>query len=147
MSLAGMQSVIDLDSELETRWVAANTDTVKPIITDNLQTPWEDLDFGAKDHIYIKYDIEVIKSYMNSEKFEHNVTCTIEVMTARTGATQGGRAHFKNMMDEVARILKLKAVIQKSPYGKILIRDTRARFNKDRGIFNGQIDVDLMRVL
>jgi hypothetical protein len=140
-----MQAVIDLDSVLEANWTAGNTDGITPLITDNLQTPWESLDFGAKDHLYVKYDTEVIDTGMYALDFFHRVACTVEVMTAKTGATQGGRAHFKKLMDETARIIKANPRL--SDYVHMITRGTRARFNKDRGIFIGSVEVEFIRVL
>jgi uncharacterized protein YwqG len=136
MSSAGLQSVTDIDTALTNGWTAANVDSTTPEIRDNLTTPWESLDFGIKDIIYIKYDIETVKTTLYALEFFHNIAVTIEVMTAVS------RARFKKLMDETMRIIKANARL--SGYAKLTIRDTRVRYNKDRRIFLGQIDVDLL---
>ena len=144
MSSAGLQSVTDLVSLLTTNWVPANTDSVTPSIVDNLSTPWESLDYGAKDFIYIKYDNAPVITTLHAAEFFHDVAVTIEVMTAQLGTTQAGRAHFKKLMDEAMRIIKANA--RQAGYARTVIRDERSRWNKERNIFLGSIDVDLLKV-
>lgn len=139
-----MQGVQDLKTLLTNNWTPVNTDSVTPVITDNLETPWQSLDLGAKDHLYIKYTTEVVDTGMYALDFFHDVACTIEVMAAKLGTTQAGRAHFKKVMDEVARIIKANA--RQSGYAMTVVRGTSARYVKDRGMFLGSIDVDLLKV-
>lgn len=144
MSSAGLQGVQDLKTLLTNNWTAANTDNITPLVTDNLETPWQDLDFGAKDHIYIKYDTEIIKTGLYAADFFHDVALTIEVMAAKLGTTQAGRAHFKKLVDEAVRIIKANA--RQSGYAKTIVTGTRARFVQDRGIFLASIEVELLKV-
>ena len=144
MSSAGLQSVTDLVSLIDTNWVSANTDNVKPNITDSLTTPWQDIDFGPKGTIYIKYEAAPVITTLHAAEFFHDVAVTIEVMCTTEGTLQGGRAHFKKLMDEVMRIIKANA--RQSGYARTIIRDERSRFNKDRRIFDGQIDVEMLKI-
>ena len=117
MSSAGLQGVTDIKTMLTDGWTATNTDNATPRFIDNLEAYWEMLDFGGVDQLYIKNDLETIKTGLYAADFTHSVSCTIEVMTARVTTPAAGRTHFKKMVDETMRIIKASLHIQKClPY-------------------------------
>lgn len=145
MSFPGLQAPLDLDTMFTDNWTAANTDSVTPIITDNLTQPWETLDVGANDFLYIKFEIDVPKTGLHADYFFHNISCSVEIITGKRETTADGRAHFKKVMDEAARILKANSRL--SGYYLNVFADGRARYVKDKGMFLGTIFIDMKKVM
>jgi len=145
MSTAGLGSVTDLVTLLSANWTSSNTDGRTPRITDNLSTPWEDLDFGMHDIIYLKYDAETVKTGMYALDFYHDVMVTIEVMTTKLGSPTVGYDHFKKLLNEAARIIKANA--RQAGYARTVVQTTRSRYVKERGIFLGTLEINLLKVL
>lgn len=144
MSSAGLQGVTDIKTMLTDGWNASNTDNKTPSFIDNLETYWEMLDFGGTDQLYIKNDIETVKTGLYAADFQHSVSCTIEVMTARVTTPASGRSHFKKMADETMRIVKANARL--SGYAKTVVSSGKYRFLKDKQIFIGAVEVDLLKI-
>lgn len=144
MSAVGLQTIDDIDTLLTDNWTAANTDSVTPIITNSLQTPWEDLDYGAKDHVYIKLDIDVSRATLHAAEFFHDVAITLEIGTGGLGSIQAGRAHFKKVVDEAIRIINANA--RQTGYAKTVVRDFQPRYFKERNIFLANVHLDLLKV-
>ena len=144
MSSAGLQGVTDIKTMLTSGWTAGNTDSSTPLFKDNLETYWEMLDFGGVDQLYIKNDLETIKTGLYAADFTHSVSCTIEVMTARVTTPAAGRSHFKKMVDETMRIIKANARL--SGYAKTVVTSGKYRFLKDKQIFIGAVEVDLLKI-
>jgi hypothetical protein len=144
MSSAGLGAVTDVKTMLSSSWTSVNTDSKTPSFWDNLETLWEQLDFGARDQLYIKNDIETVKTGLYAADFTHAVSCTIEVMTARSTTPAAGRAHFKKMVDETMRIIKANARL--SGYAKVVISSGKYRYIRDKQIFIGAVEVDLLKI-
>lgn len=145
MSTAGLEALTNLDTLLTANWNAANTDSITPKITNNVESPWDDIDWTALDLIYVKYDTEVVRTGLYALEFFHDVAVTIEVITTRlSNAATGRGAHFKKMMDETARIIKANA--RQAGYAMTVVRRTRTRYVKDRSAYIGAIEVDLIKV-
>lgn len=143
-SSAGLQAAQDIKSVLSANWTAANTDSKTPAFTDGLETYWENLDFGGLDQVYIKIDTEAIQTGLHADSFNHNVALSLEIMTARSATPSAGRAHFQKMVDETMRIIKANA--RYSGYAKVVLGPCKPRWNKDKQIFIGQLEVDLLKV-
>jgi len=136
--------VPDINTLLTNNWTSANTDKITPLFVDGLETPWQDLDFGAKPIIYSKLNIDVVKTGMYALEFFHSIALTMEIMSAKLGKTQGGRAHFKKLVDEAVRVIKANA--RQTGYAFTVVRSITPRFNKDRGIYIATVEVDLLKV-
>lgn len=144
MSSAGLSSVVDLVALITNSWVKENTDGKTPLILDNLETPWEELAFGARDHVYVKYDVEDIKTGMYSLEHYHKIAASIEVISPKLGE-KNGRPHFQKLIEETTRIIKANP--RRVGYVATLLRSTgQARFVKDRGIYLCPIEVDIQKI-
>lgn len=153
MSSAGLQSVTDIVAILQVpasggEWTIANTDSIAPTVTDSLTIPWGDLKFGASDLLYVKNEMETVKTGLHADDFFHTVLVAIEVMTARvldpSGSGADSRAHFKKMIDETIRIIKANARL--SGYARVMVNTGRVRYVKERGMYIGAIEVELLKV-
>jgi hypothetical protein len=144
MSSAGLQSATDIITFLTSGWNSANTDGYTPEIIDALETPFQSLDFGAKDILYVKNEAETVKTGMYGLDYYHDVLCIIEVMTAELGTNKGGRAHFKKLIDEAMRIIKLN--VRYAGYAQTIIASSRPRHVKERGIYLGRIEVKQLKI-
>ena len=139
-----MQSVTDIISFLDSGWTIANTDGYKPQIIDALEVPWQSLDFGLSDILYVKNETELIKTGMFAMDFYHDVLCMIEVMTGTVGELKAGRAHFKKLIDETMRLVKANARL--AGYAFTAVTAGRPRFVKDRKIYTCNIEVKQLKV-
>lgn len=143
MSAVGLDAVQDIKTILTSGWTSANTDNTTPTFLDNLETYWEMLDFGATDQLYIKNDIETVKTGLYATSFFHTAACTIEVMTKRVTTPAAGRAHFVKMVKETMRVIKANARL--SGYQKVVVTAGKYRFLKDKQIFIGAVEVELWK--
>ena len=144
MSSAGITAVGDIITLLEDNWTSANTDNKTPTFSDNLRKAWEDVTTGTSDYLYVKYDTERVKTGLYAADFFHTVALSIEVIVPAFGNTADA-THFRRVLQEVARIIKANA--RNTGYAYTLMRGSTARFNRDRNLYVGSIDVDVMKVL
>lgn len=144
MSATGIDAAKDIVTLLDANWTTANTDDKKPTVRNFLEKAWEDIEFGTSDFLYVKYDLENIKTGLYAADFFHRIACSIEVITSDLGNTSIGRLHFEKVIEEVARIIKANP--RQTGYASTLLKNTRARYAKDRGIFIGSLDVELLKV-
>lgn len=143
MSAVGLDAVQDLKTMLG-GWNNLNTDSKTPVLNDNLETYWSQLDFGGTDQLYIKADLETVDTQLYASAFFHKVGCTIEVMTARVTTPAAGRAHFNKMLKETMRLIKANA--RYSGYQKVTVNSGKYRFANDKQIFIGAVEVELWKV-
>lgn len=140
-----MQSAKDIITFLDSGWNSANTDKVAPEVVNALETPWQSLDFGVSDILYVKNELELVKTGMYALNFYHDVLCIIEVMTAKQGEVNGTArlTHFQNLVDETMRLVKANARL--SGYVHTSVTAGRPRYVKDRGIYLCAVEVKMLR--
>ncbi len=143
MSSVGITAIDDLTTILG-GWTSANTDTRTPTITDNLTTPWEDLEFKTTDIVYVKYDIELVNTGLYALSFLHTVSCSIEIICPKINPVYGGKAHFKKVVEEAARLIKANP--RYTGYAEVVLKGTRMRYNKDKAVFLCTMDIELLKV-
>lgn len=141
MSSAGLHAASDIITYLTSDWVAANTDNKTPNIVNALEVPWQSLDFGMTDILYVKNLNEAIQTGMWAQEFYHRILCTVEVMSAKLA----GLAHFTNLVDETMRIIKANSRL--SGYAHCAISSSTPRYVKDRGIYTCTIEIKPFKVL
>jgi len=146
MSAPGLHGITDLTTILSGSWNSANTDNKTPTVTDNLTTPWKDMDMITVDTLFIKFDTDAPKTGLNAAEFFHPFTCTIEVLVPKINATATGGAHFIKVVDETVRLIKANA--KYTGYAMMVVRGYGPpRYNKDKATFVCPIDVDFLKVM
>lgn len=144
MSSVGIDASTDLQTLLTTNWNSTNTDSITPTISDHLQKNWEDISFGTTDFLYITYDTEAVTTTLHADAFFHKVAISIEVIVPGYGQTTD-RTHFNNVMKEIARIVKANP--RQTGYAYTLYQGSKARYNRDKNMFIGNVDVEVFKVL
>lgn len=140
MSAAGIHAASDIVTFLISGWDNANTDNRTPEILNALEVPWQDLDFGVADILYVKNLVDAVSTGMYALEFYHRPLCTIEVM----GAKLSGLAHFTKVVDEATRVIKANARL--AGYALTVLGTSTPKYIKDRGIYSCTIEVKQLKV-
>ena len=143
----GIVAVNDVVSLFVTQWNQTNTDNVTPKrIVSSLDVPWEDIDQSpASDTIYVKLDIETVETSIYAINFWHTIAITVEVIAPKlNNLTYKASPHFNKLVQEVTRIV---AANPRDPtYGYLIYKGVTTRYNKDKGVYLGSVDVEMLKV-
>lgn len=105
--LAGIKAIKDVKSWLDTDWLQANTDNIKPAI--KLETEVTESQKNTGDYVIIDFVTEIPMPFgIGGQDWRHDVPLSITCRTKKQVGAETYLDHLEKMANETARIIKAR---------------------------------------